>query len=233
MTPAATAATLRALLPRLQGIARGIAPRLPASHEAADLAQVGLIGAWEALQRYDAAGGASITTWMMKRAEGAMLDEVNVANWPPRRNRAWWVRMDAHAQRLAHRLGRRAMLGELASAAGMHVNDCAQALAEATTHAHARLDALQTEDDSDAIGALLPHDDDTPERRCMQAQRMAALDAAISHLPRPQRDAVLLALAGYRGFQIARITGYSGSQVSQLLIAATKHLRERMSGRFG
>jgi RNA polymerase sigma factor for flagellar operon FliA len=233
MTPAATTATLRALLPRLHGMARGLTRRLPASHEAADLAQAGLIGAWEALQRYDAAGGASITTWAMRRAEGAMLDEVNVANWPPRRNRARWVRMDAHAQRIAHRLGRRATLGELASEAGMHVDDCAQALAEATTHAHARLDALQTEGDSDAIGALLPHDDDTPERRCMQTQRMAALDAAISHLPKPQRDAVLLALAGYRGFQIARLMGYSGSHVSQLLIAATRALNERMSRRFG
>jgi RNA polymerase sigma-B factor len=233
MTPAATTATLRALLPRLQGMARGIAPRLPASHEAADLAQVALIGAWDALQRYDEAGGASITTWMMKRAEGAMLDEAKAAPWAPRRSRAQWMLLDAQAQRLAHRLGRRARLGELADEAGMSIDEFAQWKRDNEMHAHARLDALQTDDDSDPIGALLPRDDDTPERRCMQAQRMAALDAAISHLPAPQRDAVLLALAGYRGFQIARLMGYSGSHVSQLLIAATKHLRERMSRRFG
>lgn len=67
---------LRRLRPTVQRIAWRLIRRLPASVELDDMVQAGMIAAAAALLRYDPAGGASLETFVARRALGGMLDEL-------------------------------------------------------------------------------------------------------------------------------------------------------------
>ncbi|MFP4271965.1 MAG: RNA polymerase sigma factor FliA [Halothiobacillaceae bacterium] len=65
-------------------IAFHLVNRLPASVQAEDLVQAGMIGLLEAARQYDPAQGASFETYAGIRIRGAMLDEVRRNDWAPR-----------------------------------------------------------------------------------------------------------------------------------------------------
>lgn len=67
---------LRQLLPLVRRVALRLVRRLPASIEADDMVQAGLIAVAAALPRYDPARGASLETFAARRALGGMLDEL-------------------------------------------------------------------------------------------------------------------------------------------------------------
>lgn len=71
---------LRRLRPTVQRVAWRLIRRLPASVDLDDMVQVGMIAAAAAVQRYDPAGGASLETFVARRALGGMLDELRRAD---------------------------------------------------------------------------------------------------------------------------------------------------------
>ena len=62
--------------PLVKRIAYHLMSRLPASVQADDLIQAGMIGLLEASRNYDASQGASFETYAGIRIRGAMLDEI-------------------------------------------------------------------------------------------------------------------------------------------------------------
>lgn len=59
---------------------RGVAWRINAEY-ADDLAQEGMIAAWRALSTHDASKGASVDTWVKKKAKFRMLELVRRGDW--------------------------------------------------------------------------------------------------------------------------------------------------------
>lgn len=57
--------------------------RLPASVELEDLIQAGMIGLLAAIDSFDAAQGASFTTYARSRIRWGMLDELRERDWVP------------------------------------------------------------------------------------------------------------------------------------------------------
>ena len=74
--PSASDARLRELKPLCRSIAVKLQRRLrlPANIELDDLVQAGMVGAWQAVERYD--GRGSLTGWAARRISGAMLDHL-------------------------------------------------------------------------------------------------------------------------------------------------------------
>jgi RNA polymerase sigma factor FliA len=70
--------------PLVKRIAYHLMSRLPASVQADDLIQAGMIGLIEASRKFDPEQGASFETYAGIRIRGAMLDEIRRTDWTPR-----------------------------------------------------------------------------------------------------------------------------------------------------
>ena len=58
--------------------------KLPASVQAEDLVQNGMIGLLDAIGRYEEGLGAQFETYAIQRIRGSILDELRQADWLPR-----------------------------------------------------------------------------------------------------------------------------------------------------
>ncbi|OYW93133.1 MAG: RNA polymerase sigma factor FliA [Alishewanella sp. 32-51-5] len=70
--------------PLVKRIAYHLLARLPASVQADDLIQAGMIGLIEAVKNFDGSKGASFETFAGIRIRGAMLDDIRRGDWTPR-----------------------------------------------------------------------------------------------------------------------------------------------------
>ena len=70
--------------PLVKRIAYHLMSRLPASVQADDLIQAGMIGLIEASRKFDPEQGASFETYAGIRIRGSMLDEIRRTDWTPR-----------------------------------------------------------------------------------------------------------------------------------------------------
>ena len=77
-------ARVRKLAPTVTRIAYHMKTRLPASVEADDLVQSGMLGLLDAAKRYDEKDGAAFETYAAHRIRGAILDSLREADWCPR-----------------------------------------------------------------------------------------------------------------------------------------------------
>lgn len=108
--------------------------RLPASVQAEDLIQAGMIGLLEAAKHYDPSqGGASFDTYAGIRVRGVMLDEIRRCDWTPRSVHRK-SREAAEALRAIEQLtGREARDIEIAQYMGIPITEYHQILRESTT----------------------------------------------------------------------------------------------------
>jgi len=67
--------------PLVKRIAYHLMSRLPASVQADDLIQAGMIGLIEASRKFDPEQGASFETYAGIRIRGSMLDEIRRTDW--------------------------------------------------------------------------------------------------------------------------------------------------------
>lgn len=174
-------ADLRRLYPLVRQIARRLVRRLPASIEVDDLTQVGMIGLADALTRFDPAAGQPIEAFASRRITGAMTDMLRAGDWAPRGLRQHQRRIEAARSTLRQALLREPRASEVAAAVDMDVTDMARVECDA---AH-----------------MVPHDDDTQTltdaaadvlSALIDAQRIAALQAAVDRLPPRLRTIMLM-----------------------------------------
>ena len=106
--------------PLVAKIAHGLARRLPANIERADLMQDGLVGLIDAIVRWTReTTGAHFENYVAQRARGAMIDGLRAADAGPRKLRQDMRRVEVAIQRLGHELGRAPREGEVAQALGL------------------------------------------------------------------------------------------------------------------
>ena len=82
--------------PLVKRIAYHLMARLPASVEADDLVQNGMIGLLDALSRFEEGMGAQFETYAVQRIRGAMLDGLRENDWLPRGVRREMRRVERH-----------------------------------------------------------------------------------------------------------------------------------------
>jgi RNA polymerase sigma factor for flagellar operon FliA len=99
-------AIIREYAPMIKYVAGRIAMRLPPHIEVDDLVSVGVLGLFDAIQKYDPSRGARFKTYAEFRVRGAILDELRSLDWVPRSVRQKASALDAVTQKLMGELGR-------------------------------------------------------------------------------------------------------------------------------
>jgi RNA polymerase sigma factor for flagellar operon FliA len=211
--------------PLVKRIAYHLLARLPASVQADDLIQAGLIGLLEAARHFDAAQGASFETYAGIRVRGAMLDEIRRYDWVPRSVHRK-ARAIAEAMRdIEQKQGRNAEDREVAQVLGMNLEEYHQALQDASA---GRLFSLDGED-GDPYSETLSDERAGPEEQMQEQDLKRALAERVAGLP--ERERLVLALYYDEELnlkEIGEVLGVSESRVCQIHSQALLRLRARV-----
>lgn len=219
-------AVIEAHLPLVKRIAYHLMSRLPASVEADDLIQAGLIGLLDAVERFDDNQGAHFETYATLRIRGAMLDELRDSDWASRTLRKASRRIEQAIHVLQQRLQRPPTEHEIAGQLGLQIDEYFELLNESRG---AQLiyyeDIHPTEDDS-----FLEHFVDKlvagPFEVLSSQKFRKALTQAIVELPSREKMIMGMYYEQEMNFkEIGSILGVSESRICQLHSQAITRLR--------
>ena len=213
--------------PLVKRIAYHLLARLPASVQADDLIQSGMIGLIEAAKNFDGSKGASFETFAGIRIRGAMLDEMRRGDWTPRSvHRNARLIADTIAE-LEAILGRDVKDTEVAEKLDISLDEYHHMLSDISSGRIIGIedlgvseDVLVTSDDTDT-----DHLYETSANEAFQQ----ALASTISNLP--EREALVLSLYYNDELnlkEIGAVLNVSESRISQIHSQALVRLKARM-----
>ncbi len=224
MQPTELAEVAKSFVPRIRKIARGLCRRLPATVDAEDLAQAGVVGMMGALKSYDPQRGDSVEGYVMRRIRGAILDELRALD-PLSRDQRRDARAVQHAQRnLETQLGRAATEHEVADHAGVAIERLRRVRTLAQAIAPTSLD--------DSIREVADDRADDPVENLARGEIRTQLADAISRLS--EREQLILQLYFVEELalkEIGNLLNVTESRVCQIQGAAVKKLHKMMTSR--
>jgi RNA polymerase sigma factor for flagellar operon FliA len=211
-------------------IAYHLKGRLPSSVQVDDLIQSGMLGLIEAMQKYDAAQGASFETYAGIRIRGAMLDEIRKGDWTPRSVHRKSREVAEAVRAVEARTGREARDEEVAAELGIDLEVYHQTLQDAVTTQVLSIDTPDHEDLSeDQLSLQDAADDAEPMQDLMRSQFQQQLANAIATLP--EREQIVMSLYYDEELnlkEIGEVLGVSESRVCQIHGQALIRVRARL-----
>ncbi len=200
--------------------------RLPGHVNRDDLTSAGLAALVQAARSYDASRGVPFTRYASTRVRGAIIDELRGVDWASRSVRRRARELDDTRSRLATALGRTPSDAEVATAAGLTVEELA---ANNDDVSRASVMSLQGFGDT-PIDDVLPTRAPSPEERVEQNERIGYLVDSVAELPERLRVVVEGYFFAERPMaDIAAELGVSESRVSQMRAEALVLLKDAMN----
>lgn len=211
-------------------IAYHLLARLPASVQADDLIQSGMIGLLEAARNYDPTQKASFETYAGIRIRGAMIDEIRRYDWAPRSVHRKARQISEAIHHIESRTGRDANDQEIAAFLDLSPEEYHQTLQDASGYRIFSFEELsQDDEDGNPIGFDVPDHTPGPLEQLEESDFRSCLAEAIANLP--EREKMILALYYDDELnlkEIGAILKVSESRISQLHSQAMLRLRARL-----
>jgi RNA polymerase sigma factor for flagellar operon FliA len=214
--------------PLVKRLAYQMMARLPASVEAEDLIQNGMMGLLDAINRFEEGMGAQFETYAAQRIRGAMLDGLREADWAPRSVRRDMRRIESAISALEQEYGRAPGESELAERLGVSLPEYQHMLTEARGYQLIYFDDFSQDDGDDFLERHLGQDEINPLALLEDADARERLVQAIHELP--EREKTVMALYYDEDLnlrEIGEVMGVTESRVSQLHSQAVARLRAR------
>lgn len=211
--------------PLVRAVAHRVAAGLPSYVDHADLAQSGVFGLIDAVERFDPERCPRFESYAAQRIRGAILDELRAQDWVPRTVRGRVRELDRAQERLEGRLLRAATDRELADELGVPVRDL-----RGLTQQVQMISVEALEENSGGVSELLA-DDGTPDPVAVVQARelLRQLNMAVSQLGERDRRVVELYYLENRTLaEIGRVLGVTESRVCQLHSRLVGRLRGRL-----
>lgn len=208
-------------------VAHQMIARLPPNVDVDDLIQAGMIGLFDAMSRYDAAGGAQFETFALQRVRGAMLDELRGADWMPRSVRKAQRDIEQAVRRLEQKLVRSPSETEIAEELGLDLAAYHRMLGDARGSQLLYLDDLgdRSGDDAWLDRNEVGESSDPIEEVHDQRFRESLVDA-IENLP--EREKYVMSMYYEQDMnlkEIGAVLGVTESRISQLHSQAVARIR--------
>lgn len=200
--------------------------KLPASVQAEDLIQNGMIGLLDAIGRFEEGLGAQFETYAVQRIRGAMLDGLRENDWVPRGVRREMRRVEEAIHLLEHRNGRAPSEVELAEALDMPLADYQKLLSEARGHQLVYLEDLTGDQGDDFLERNVVSAEPDPLAILEDGEMRRLLVRSIEALP--ERERMVMALYYDEDLnlkEIGEVMGVTESRVCQLHSQAIARLR--------
>lgn len=221
--------------PLVKRIAFHLMARLPASVQAEDLIQNGMLGLLDACGRFVDGQGAQFETYAVQRIRGAMLDGLRENDWVPRSVRRDMRRVEAAITQLEHQHGRQPNETELAAALDMPLADYQRLLGDARGHQLLSLEDLNGRDgDEEFLDRHETGVSQDPLALLLEDDMRGALVKGIEGLP--EREKLVMSLYYEEELnlrEIGEVLGVTESRVCQLHSQAIARLRAQILGEDG
>lgn len=220
------ASLVQSHLPMVKRIAYHLMSKLPASVEADDLIQAGLIGLLDAVDRFDDSQGAHFETYATQRVRGAMLDELREADWASRTIRKASRQIESAIHVLQQRLQRPPTEQEIAGEMNLSINEYFELLNETRGAQLVYYEDLYSKDNEDFLERFVDELAAGPFEMLTDHKFKRALTQAVVELP--EREKLLMGLYYEQEMnfkEIGAILGVSESRVCQLHGQAIARLR--------
>lgn len=221
--------------PLVKRIAFHLMARLPASVQAEDLIQNGMLGLLDACGRFVDGQGAQFETYAVQRIRGSMLDGLRENDWVPRSVRREMRRVEAAITQLEHQHGRQPNETELAAALDMPLADYQRLLGDARGHQLLSLEDLSGHDgDEEFLDRHETGASQDPLALLLEDDMRSALVRGIEGLP--EREKLVMSLYYEEELnlrEIGEVLGVTESRVCQLHSQAIARLRAQVLGEDG
>lgn len=221
---------IKEFLPKINYIVKSLKHQnLPPIVDEEDLFQVGVLGLYDALEKFDPSKGVKFSTYAEIRVRGYILDHLRQLDWVPRNVRNKVKNLENKIVELETKLGREAKAEDIAEYLGMSLEEY-MAYAEKTVNKILiSLDSDISKDDDESLHLweVISTNDDTPEKYVEEKQLKEILSDIIMN-KLDERERLIVTLYYYEDLnmkEIAEILGYSESRISQLHTATMLKIR--------
>jgi len=215
--------------PLVKRIALHMMARLPASVEASDVIQAGMVGLIDAVSRYEETQGAQFETYAVQRIRGAILDELRRNDWLPRSVRKNARLIEGAIRTLEHRAGRPPQESEIAAHLNLSLTDYQHMLQEARGHQILYSEDFRDPDSDSAFEGSAPDERDGVLDALLDDELRGRVVKAVEELP--EREKLVMSLYYEKELnlrEIGEVMGVTESRVCQLHTQAVARLRSRL-----
>jgi RNA polymerase sigma factor for flagellar operon FliA len=214
----------------VKAIAIRVHENLPVHVELDDLNHAGVMGLFDAVEKFDAAKNVEFRSYAKHRIKGAILDSLRQLDWASRDMRKRQKQIDSVTRDLSTRLGRTPNESEVAQEMGVGIERWQRMVGELRTTGLVSGTA-HTDDERDRIQEFADTAELQPDRVCASRQLRTTLARAMQHLPvRYQKVVILYYTKELTMKEIGDIIGVNESRVSQIHKVALKKMATALQG---
>lgn len=221
-------------LPLVKYVAGKLAVGMPQNVEFDDLVSYGVIGLFDAIEKFDPNKHVKFKTYAVTRVRGAIFDQLRQLDWVPRSVRQKTREIEETVRRLEAQLGRSATDQEIARELGVSEREFEKLILKISgTTVLSLNDVWYSGDDSDhmSIGDSIesPHSRN-PDTIVEKQEIKRVIVEAINELP--DKEKKVLVLYYYEDLtlkEIGAVLGVTESRISQLHTKAIMRLRGRLT----
>jgi RNA polymerase sigma factor for flagellar operon FliA len=211
-------------LPLVKAIAIRVHENLPVHVDLDDLIHAGVLGLFDAVEKYDSTKNVAFQSYAKHRIKGAILDSLRQLDWASRDLRKRQKQVDAATHELSTKLGRTPTETELAEEMGVEVDRWRRIAVELRT---VSLVSPNPHPDQDReYGFDFPATPELhPDRICQHRQLQTTLARAIGTLPKRYQKVVFLYYTNEMTMkEIGDLMGVNESRISQIHKTALKKM---------
>ncbi|WP_243289853.1 FliA/WhiG family RNA polymerase sigma factor [Bacillus sp. FJAT-47783] len=205
-----------------------ISVSLPKNVDKDDLLSLGMVGLYDALEKYDPNRDLKFDTYATFRIRGAILDGLRKEDWLPRSSREKAKKIEAAIERLEQRYLRNVTAEEIASDVGLSIEEVVQTVNENFFSNVLSIDEqLQDKEDGDNINIVIKDErTKSPEDMLLQEELFEQLSHLISELSEKEQFVISLFYKEELTLtEIGQILGLSTSRISQIHSRALAKLK--------
>ena len=199
----------------MKAIAVRVHENLPVYVDLDDLIHAGILGLFDAADKYDAGKNVAFQAYAKHRIKGAILDSLRDSDWASRDLRKRHKQAESATRDLTARLGRAPTESEMADSMGVALERWRRMMVELRTVG--LLSTTPRADDGAALPEFPARPDSRPDSMCSRTQLRDALSGAMRALPDRYRKVVLLYYSSELTMkEIGDMLGVNESRISQI-----------------
>jgi len=219
-------------------VAGRVAIGLPPNVEFNDLVSYGILGLFDAIEKYDVNQGNKFETYAVTRVRGSMMDELRKLDWAPRLLRKRAREIDKKSKELEEQLGRVATDHELAESLKISVDDLNSIYTQLNSTTFLSLDEVwQNDDGNKPISRLQTVEDSAMTNQLANVQREEVKELLVTAIDSlPEKEKLVVVLYYFENLtlrEIGQVLNVSESRICQIhtkVITRLKgHLMKRAS----
>lgn len=219
-------------------VAGRVAIGLPPNVEFNDLVSYGILGLFDAIDKYDVSQGNKFETYAVSRIRGSIMDELRKLDWAPRLLRKKAREIEKKCRELEEKLGRVPSDDDLARSLRISVDELNSIYSELNSTTFLSLDEVwQNDDGNKPISRLQTVEDSilTNQFHYVHQNEVKELLAnAIDELP--EKEKLVIVLYYYENLtlrEIGEILNVSESRVCQIHTKVVLRLRAHLMKKSG